>query len=70
MPPFLFIHGTSDHVVPFEQSTRMCAQIRSVGSTCDVIPVNGGLHGVQLWEALHKTAYKRQMIDWLSGYMN
>ncbi len=70
MPPFLFIHGTSDHVVPFEQSTRMCNQMRSVGSACDVIPVNGGLHGVQLWDALHKTAYKRQMTDWLLAHMN
>ena len=70
MPPFLFIHGTSDHVVPFEQSTRMCDEIRRAGSSCEVIPVKGGLHGVQLWEALHKTAYKRQMTSWLSRRMD
>jgi len=70
MPPFLFIHGTSDHIVPFEQSTRMCDQIRRAGSTCDLIPVPGGLHGVQLWEVLRKTAYKRQMTDWLTLRLN
>ena len=70
MPPFLFIHGTSDHVVPFDQSIRMCDEMRKAGSACDVIPVKGGLHGVQLWEALHKTGYKRQMTEWLSARMN
>ena len=70
MPPFLFIHGTSDHIVPFEQSTRMCERIRQTGSACDLIPVQGGLHGVRLWEILHKTAYKRQMTDWLRQQLN
>ena len=65
MPPFLFIHGTLDPVVPFEQSTSMCSEIQSVGSKCDVIPVKGGLHGIRLWEVFHKTSYKRQMLDWL-----
>ena len=64
MPPFLFIHGTSDHVVPFEQSTRMCEVIRRTGSVCEVILVKGGLHGIQLWEALRQTGYKGRMTEW------
>jgi alpha-L-fucosidase 2 len=66
MPPFLFIHGTLDHVVPFEQSTSMCNVMQSVGSNCEVIAVKGGLHGIQLWEVFRKTSYKRQMLDWLA----
>ncbi|MEP6534875.1 MAG: alpha/beta fold hydrolase [Bryobacteraceae bacterium] len=70
MPPFLFIHGTADHIVPFEQSTKMCDQIRRTGSSCDLMPVPGGLHGMQLWEALRKTAYKEQMTAWLTAHLN
>jgi acetyl esterase len=66
MPPFLFVHGTRDPVVPFEQSVRMCDEMHKAGVSCDVIPVRGGLHGVRLWEAFHKTSYKRDMADWLS----
>ena len=70
MPPFLFIHGTSDHIVPFEQSIRMCDEIRRAGSACEVIPVKGGLHGIQLWEALRQTGYKSRMTEWLSRRMD
>jgi acetyl esterase len=66
MPPFLFIHGTRDPVVPFEQSVRMCEEMHKTGASCDVISVQGGLHGLRLWEAFHKTGYKREMADWLS----
>lgn len=70
MPPFLFIHGTLDHVVPFDQSIRMCDAMRKAGSACEVISVKGGLHGIQLWEALHNTGYKRQMTEWLGARLN
>jgi acetyl esterase len=66
MPPFLFIHGTRDHVVPYRQSEEMCEAIHDTGGRCDVVPVNGGLHGLPLWELLRQTAYKREMTDWLS----
>jgi len=57
-PPFLLIHGTSDRLVPFEQSERMCAAIRSADGECELYAVRGGGHGIRWWEADHLTAYK------------
>jgi alpha-L-fucosidase 2 len=65
MPPFLLIHGTSDSLVPFEQSVSLCDKARQAGGSCEVYPVNGGGHGLRWWEADHLTAYKRHMVDWL-----
>ena len=65
MPPFLLIHGTADPLVPFEQSRNMCRAIRKAGGKCDLIAVNGGGHGLRLWESAGLTSYKRLMIDWL-----
>jgi hypothetical protein len=44
----------------------MCDEMRKIGASCDVISVRGGLHGLRLWEAFHKTDYKREMVDWLN----
>jgi acetyl esterase len=65
MPPFLLIHGTSDSLVPFEQSQRMCDAIHAAGGQCELYPVKGGGHGVRWWESVHLTAYKHVMVDWL-----
>ena len=65
MPPFLLIHGTSDPLVPYDQSERMCAAIRSVDGECELYPVKGGGHGVRWWEMVHLTSYKQEMVRWL-----
>ena len=67
MPPFLFIHGTSDALVPYSQSVNMCDRMRAAGDTCELFPVEGGGHGLRWWEAYPRLAqpYKRKMIDWL-----
>jgi acetyl esterase len=72
MPAFLFIHGTSDPLVPFEQSNAMCDKMKSVGATCEVFPVPDGVHGVRRWEPspLQSGPYKRKMIDWLNDRLN
>jgi acetyl esterase/lipase len=44
-PPFLVIHGTSDNVVPFDQSKRMVDALRKAGVSTVFIPVAGGGHG-------------------------
>lgn len=65
MPPFLFIHGTGDKSVPFQQSVDMCDAMKAKGGTCEIIPVEG-VHGMDHWEPdpnLH--VYKQQMVDWL-----
>jgi alpha-L-fucosidase 2 len=68
MPPFLLIHGTSDTLVPFDQSTRMCDRMREVGASCRLYPVRGGGHGLRWWESGH-AAYKRVMIEWLDQHL-
>ncbi len=72
MPPFLFIHGTADSLVPFEQSTDMCDRMKAAGARCEVFPVKGGGHGMRWWEsnAALSTAYKRKMVQWLSTQLN
>ncbi len=67
MPPFLFIHGTADPLVPFAQSTRMCARMRQEGATCEVYPVEGAGHGMRWWQSSMRpyNSYKRKMVQWL-----
>jgi len=50
-PPFLFVHGTEDPLVPVEQSTIMADALKKVGVFADVIAIEGGGHGAMPWEA-------------------
>lgn len=61
-PPFLLIHGTSDTLVPLQQSVDMCAALEGSGNTCELFPVNGGGHGMVFW---NQPAYKQHMLNWL-----
>src|ERR1700722_2233268 len=51
MPPFLFIQGTADEQVPYQQSPKMCEAMKKAGGQCEVITVEGGRHGMGSWEA-------------------
>lgn len=66
MPPFLFIHGTKDESVPYAQSTSMCAKMRSVGASCEVLTVPDAPHGIGGWEKVPAYQnYKEKMVEWL-----
>jgi acetyl esterase len=66
MPPFLFIHGTADSMVPFEQSRTMCDRMKAAGADCAVYPVKGGGHGILWWDSVGLgSGYKRKMVEWL-----
>ncbi len=67
MPPFLFIHGTADTLVPFEQSRDMCDRMKKAGAACELYVVEGAGHGIRWWESSPRLAdaYKRRMVDWL-----
>jgi alpha-L-fucosidase 2 len=72
-PPFLLIHGTSDALVPFAQSQAMCARLRAAGTSCELLPVANGGHGIRWWESAlpHEAAeYKTEMIAWLRRILN
>ena len=67
MPPFLFIHGTKDALVPFSQSVDMCNRMEESGGVYEVFPVRGEGHGLRWWETRPSLAglYKSKMIEWL-----
>jgi acetyl esterase len=66
MPPFLFIHGTSDMLVPFEQSKQMCERMRKLGASCELYPVEGAGHGIRWWDSSRtSTVFKKVMVSWL-----
>ncbi|HEU5020550.1 MAG TPA: alpha/beta hydrolase [Bryobacteraceae bacterium] len=72
-PPFLLIHGTSDGLVPFAQSQAMCARLKAAGTHCELLPIQGGGHGIRWWESAlpqEATEYKTEMISWLRQVLN
>lgn len=44
-PPFLFVHGTADDIVPIQQSERMLLKLRQAGVSAKLIAVVGEGHG-------------------------
>jgi len=50
VPPFLFVHGTEDPLVPFGQSVMMAEKLRKAGVFAEVIGIEGGGHGALPWE--------------------
>ena len=69
-PPFLFIQGTKDPAVPYEQATLAVELFQKAGIPCDLITVQDGIHGVINWERDPKfQGYKPQMIDWLHRHL-
>jgi alpha-L-fucosidase 2 len=72
MPPFLFIHGTADRLVPFEQSRAMCERMEAAGAKCELFPVQGGGHGLRWWEQNVSLArpYKQEMVRWLKTHLS
>jgi acetyl esterase/lipase len=44
-PPFLIIHGDADQVVPYNQSERLHAALKTAGVESTLITVKGGGHG-------------------------
>ncbi|WP_051670002.1 alpha/beta hydrolase [Bryobacter aggregatus] len=69
MPPFLFIHGMQDALVPFGQSQAMCERMKAVGAACRLLPVEGAGHGIVRWEGNREMTegYQREMVRWILG---
>jgi acetyl esterase len=65
MPPFLFIHGTADPLVPINQSINMCNRMREADASCEVYPVDGAGHGIRWWQSSDRSAASKKMVDWL-----
>lgn len=66
MPPTLLMHGTSDTVVPYEQSKAMLARAEAAGADIELYTVPGGTHGVWNWDRAGRLSDANQyMIGWL-----
>lgn len=66
LPPFLFIHGTKDAAVPYDQSPLMCDALKAAGNRCEVFTVDGAPHGIGAWEKNPEwQGYKKKMVEWL-----
>ena len=65
MAPFLCIHGTKDDQVAYDQSPAMCDAMHKVGASCELIPIEGGGHGMGGWRAPEMQHWKTEMISWL-----
>ncbi|HSJ02121.1 MAG: alpha/beta hydrolase [Verrucomicrobium sp.] len=68
LPPYLLIHGDKDTTVDISQSTRFQEKMKSLGNTCDMITIPGGIHGMGGWSKL-KPDYAQDMIEWLKKSM-
>ena len=69
MAPFLCIHGTKDDQVAYEQSPAMCEAMKKVGAACELIPIEGGGHGMGGWKAPEMQHWKAEMVAWLKQTM-
>jgi len=61
-PPFLFLHGSDDKLVPVDQSTRLAARLDRLGVPARVIAFEGEGHGFS--DAVNQKAMQ-QMLDFL-----
>jgi acetyl esterase/lipase len=59
-PPFLFLHGTEDHLVPIKQSQDLADKLRKAGVSARVVPVEGEGHG---WRGEKLLITITQMMD-------
>lgn len=65
-PPMLLIHGTADKGVSHEQSIRLCHAAKAVGTSCELVLIEGAPHGVENWEREARfQVWKPKLITWL-----
>lgn len=61
-PPFLFVHGTADDIVPIQQSEAMVKKLRQAGVSARLIEVVGEGHGWG-WSHEHRLTSLADMMD-------
>jgi len=61
LPPFLFIHGDADSVVPIQQSQKMVSALQEQGVSAELIEKPGGDH---MWPSV------REEIEKLAGWFD
>ncbi len=51
MPPFLFLNGDEDPIIPLRQGMRFCEKVRACGGRADFYRIVGAKHGAGCWTA-------------------
>ena len=49
LPPFLFVQGDDDAIIPMAQGLRFCDRLRECGGRAEFLKVAGGEHGSGVW---------------------
>ncbi len=49
LPPFLFVQGDDDAIIPMAQGLRFCDKLREYGGRAEFLKVAGGEHGTGVW---------------------
>lgn len=68
--PTLFIHGASDHIVPFAQSEAFYECLKSLGVPTKLIAVKGRDHGFDHFHPQERSQLFEEMLAFLDKYMN
>lgn len=64
LPPFLLLHGTADHVVPYDQSVTFRDRLSAVHVPCELVTIPDGTHAMGNWNHV-APRFKEQFIGWL-----
>ena len=51
LPPFLFVQGDDDAIIPMAQGLRFCDRLRECGGRAEFLKIAGGEHGAGVWSA-------------------
>lgn len=49
MPPFIFLNGDEDPIIPLRQGDRFCRRVRECGGRAEFYKIIGGGHGTGCW---------------------
>ena len=49
MPPFIFLNGDEDPIIPLHQGDRFCRKVRECGGRAEFYKIIGGGHGTGCW---------------------
>ena len=49
VPPFLFVQGDEDQIIPMAQGLRFCDRVIERGGRAEFVKIAGGLHGPGVW---------------------
>ena len=68
-PPFLFLHGDQDDIVPYSMSENMQQALNKFNIPTKLIRVEGAGHGPSFPGAVNPPDLGQERVDWLDKYL-